>query len=85
MYRDMIQCGIIFAVKEENDHKNERLMGTGKVVRCKACGHEWILLKGKGMLGQSAPKPLWDKDGKIICPNCKSTNIEDVDTHILWD
>lgn len=60
-------------------------MGTGKVIRCKACGQEWILLKGKGMMGQSAPKPLRDKDGKIICPKCKSTNVEEVNEQILWD
>lgn len=60
-------------------------MGTGKEVRCKDCGNEWFIMKGKGMSGQSAPKPLKNTDGKIICPECKSANVEEIGSTILWD
>ncbi len=61
-------------------------MGTGKLVKCKACGHVWTILEGSGMIRQPAPKPLRDKNGKIICPKCKSTKVEvDTNSYLLWD
>ena len=59
-------------------------MGTGKVIRCKDCGHEWSIFKGVGMLGKKATKSK-DKTNQKVCPNCKSTNIEETGVTFLWD
>ena len=60
-------------------------MGTGKVYKCKDCGHEWSQFKGVGMLGVKAEKPKRDTNGKMICPKCSSTKIEPTGTEFLWD
>ena len=60
-------------------------MGTGKMYRCKDCGHEWLQLKGVGMQGIKTEKPKRNKSGKMICPECSSTNIESTGGNILWD
>ena len=53
--------------------------------RCKDCGHEWLQLRGVGMMGVKAPEPKKNKNGKMICPKCSSTNLEHTDDNILWD
>ena len=53
--------------------------------RCKDCGHEWLQLKGVGMMGIKAEKPKRNKSGRMICPECSSTNIESIGGTILWD
>ena len=63
----------------------EKNMGTGKMYRCKDCGHEWLQLRGVGMMGVKAPEPKRNKSGKMICPECSSTNIEPTGGNILWD
>ena len=72
-------------VLQGNEFKNNIIMGTGKVVRCKDCGHEWSIYRGKGCCGQAAPKPMKNKEGKIVCPKCQSSNIEKTEVTILWD
>lgn len=60
-------------------------MGKGKEYRCKDCGHEWMQLRGIGFMGVKAEKPKRNKNGRMICPACSSTNIEPTDVNILWD
>lgn len=64
-------------------------MGTGKKVRCKSCGTEWLLLDGVGFVTGNNPDPELsnksNKDDLLVCPQCGSTEIEDTDIDILWD
>lgn len=60
-------------------------MGTGKVYRCKKCGHEWSRYKGVGMMGTKAVEPKRNKSGRMICPKCSSTRIEPTGVTFLWD
>lgn len=60
-------------------------MGTGKVYKCKDCEHVWSQLKGVGMMGIKAEKPKRNKSGRMICPECSSTNIVPMGEEILWD
>jgi rubredoxin len=60
-------------------------MGTGKVYRCKDCGHEWSQLRGVGFSGVKAEKPKRNKSGRMVCPECSSVNIEPTDIEFLWD
>jgi len=56
-------------------------MGTGKIMKCKSCGHSWHVLKGVGFNG----KPQQQQSTKE-CPKCHSKDIEEAKgISILWD
>ena len=60
-------------------------MGTGKLLRCKECGHEWWQLQGCGLVGQRASTQRKKKATKLLCPKCNSSAIEETGQGLLWD
>lgn len=60
-------------------------MGTGKMMKCNECNHEWMQLEGVGLQGK--PYRSGKNNGKkVVCPNCGSDNIGiKPKIHILWD
>ena len=64
-------------------------MGTAVEMKCKQCGHKWLLLEGKGLSQEDQPVEaarVPDEAAPAVCPVCGSEDIEpDNDLHILWD
>lgn len=59
-------------------------MGTGKKVRCKHCGAEWMMLQGAGFNNPEENREAIDEVMK--CPECGSEEIEiDNNISMLWD
>lgn len=60
-------------------------MGTGKKLKCKLCGAEWMVLQGSGFNDHTENREANPED-LTRCPECGSSEVEiDTNTEILWD
>lgn len=58
-------------------------MGTGKKLKCKCCGAEWLVLQGVGLDSQDHTDS--QEQDPEICPECGSKDFTDTGTEINWD
>lgn len=63
-------------------------MGQTKNLKCKKCGNEWIHYSGVGFTnkkikGSKQDNTTGDADKEVKCPQCGSTDFEEIDKGVI--